>query len=263
LFRLSKLNAEEKLCGIATCSAGNHGKAVAYAARSLGMRPTIYVPRNVDETKYNAMLALGAEVHRSCHIGYDDTECWALQEALEQGKTFISAFDDHHIMAGNGGSLAAETLVDLPEACNYLLPVGGGGLAAGFAYYMKEKNPKAGIICCQHELSPALKISLDKGYAVTRLPPVETVAGGIEGGIGQKPFEVLHKRVDRVVLLSEEEICQAVRWMLVAHQYLVEPSAAVTVAACLTGKVGPLSGATAIVLSGRNVDVSTVRRILE
>src|SRR6266498_5173936 len=115
LFRLSLLSEEEKRAGIATCSAGNHGKAVAYAARSLGLIPTIYVPASVDESKYRAMVDLGAEVVRSEFPGYDETEQWALKEAARAGKVWISAFDDEAIMAGNGGTLGLEILEDAPQ----------------------------------------------------------------------------------------------------------------------------------------------------
>ena len=235
---------------------------MAFAGRETGISARVYVPRDVDESKYRAMLALGAEVLRSEFVGYDDTEAWAREEASRDGRVFLSAFDDDDVMAGNGGSLAIETLEQLPEARAFLLPVGGGGLSAGFTFWVKERRPDSLFVGCQHELSPALKLSLEQGRAVTRLPAVETVAAGLEGGIGSRTFEVLRTRVDRVALVSEEEIFEAVRWMLERHQYLIEPSAAVTVAACLTGKCGQLPGNAVVVLSGRNVSVRTVRRIL-
>jgi threonine dehydratase len=262
LFRLSLLSEDEKLAGIATCSAGNHGKAVAYAARSLGLVPTIFVPSSVDESKYRAMVALGAEVVRSEFPGYDDTEQWAIEQAERTGKVWISAFDDEAIMAGNGGSLALEILEDAPDARGFLLPVGGGGMSAGLAFAVKEKLPDATVVGCNHELSPALALSLERGHAVTRLPAVETTAGGIEGGIGRKTFEILRSRVDRVALVSEREIFEGVRWMLEEHQHLIEPSAAAAVAACLTGKAGRFDGPVVVVISGRNVSLETLRRIL-
>jgi threonine dehydratase len=261
-FRMSKLTEVEKAAGIATCSAGNHGKAVAYVARRLGVPARIYVPSNVDQSKYRGMVALGAEVLRSRFFGYDETEAWAKEEAAKNGRVFLSAFDDDAVMAGNGGSLAAEVLEDIRQARVFVLPVGGAGMAGGFAFYTKEKLSDALLICCQHEGSPALKLSLEQGRAVTRLPGFQTAAGGLEGGIGEMGFEILRPRVGRVALLSEEEIFQAVAWMLDEHQYLIEPSAAVTVAACLTGKIGKLDAPAVVVLSGRNVDVTTVKKIL-
>jgi len=262
LFRLSLLSEDEKLAGIATCSAGNHGKAVAYAARSLGLVPMIFVPSSVDESKYLAMVDLGAEVVRSEFPGYDETEQWAIERAAGAGRVWISAFDHEAIMAGNGGTLGLEILEDSPQAREFVLPVGGGGMAAGLAYAVKDRFPGSRIVGCNHELSPALALSLERGHAVTRLPAVETSAGGIEGGIGAKPFAVLRSRIDRVALVSEAEIFQGVRWMLEKHQYLIEPSAAAAVAACLTGKAGKFDGPAVIVISGRNVSLRTLRKIL-
>jgi threonine dehydratase len=262
LFRLSLLSEDGKLAGIATCSAGNHGKAVAYAARLLGLVPTIFVPSSVDESKYRAMVDLGAEVVRSEFPGYDETEQWALEQAARAGRVWISAFDDEAIMAGNGGTLGLEILENAPQAREFVLPVGGGGMAAGLTYAVKNRLPGSRIVGCNHELSPALALSLERGHAVTRLPAAETSAGGIEGGIGAKTFAVLRSRIDRVALVSEEEIFQGVRWMLEKHQYLIEPSAAAAVAACLAGKAGKFRGPAVVVISGRNVSLSTLGRIL-
>jgi threonine dehydratase len=193
------------------------------------------------------MVALGADVRRSEFPGYDDTEAWAREEAARLGMPFISAFDDYDVMAGNGGTLALECLEQMPDAGTFLLPVGGGGLSAGFAFVARGKH----LIGCQHELSPALRLSLDKGEAVTKLPAVETIAGGIEGGIGALTFEVLKDKINEVALVSEEEIRQATRWMLEEHQYWIEPTSAVTLAACLSGHV-QLRGPAMILVCGRN-----------
>lgn len=261
-YVLSRLSADERQRGIVTCSAGNHGKAVAVMARALGIPAEIHVPRDVDQAKYQAMLALGARVVRSEFEGYDDTEQVARAEAARSGRPFLTAFDDVRILAANGGTLAAEVLEDCPEARTFLLPVGGGGLAGGFAYVARTALADGRVIGCQHEGSPALALSLERGHAVVRLPPLATTAGGLEGGIGRVGFEVLRTRVDGVALISEAEIFDAVRFMLDRHQYLIEPSAAVTVAAILTGKAGRLASPTVAVISGRNVALPTLRRIL-
>jgi len=261
-FVLLKLSDDERRRGIVTCSAGNHGKAVAFVSRELGVPAEIHVPGSVDESKYQGMLALGANVVRSRFDGYDETEQLARQEAARTGRRFISAFDDELILAANGGTLAAETLEDCLTARTFLLPVSGAGLAGGFAFYAKTALPDCRIIGCQLALSPALALSLERGEAVLSLPPIVTTAGGLEGGIGQTGFDVLKSRVDGVALITEEEIFEAVRFMLDKHQYLIEPSSAVTVAAILTGKAGRLDSPVAAVISGRNVALATIRRIL-
>jgi threonine dehydratase len=105
-------------------------------------------------------------------------------------------------------------------------------------------------------------MSIEAGHAITKLPAVETLAGGVEGGIGALAFGVLGPLVDQVALVSESEILDAVRWMLDHHQYLIEPTAAVTIAACLSGKIDELDRPTVIVISGRNVSTNTVKKIL-
>ena len=261
-FRLLRFSASERAAGVVTCSAGNHGKAIAYVARELGMPATVYVPRSVDESKYRGILALGAEVVRSDFDGFDETEALARKASDGTARLYVSAYDDFRILAANGGTLAAEVLEDAPEARTFLVPVGGAGLSGGFAYYAKERLAGSRIIGCQHALSPALALSLEKGEAVTRLPPVETTAGGLEGGIGRTGFEVLKDRIDGVALLTEEDIFDAVRFLLSQHQYLMEPSSAVTVAAIRTGKAGTLGSPAVAVISGRNVALATIRRIL-
>jgi threonine dehydratase len=261
-FRLLALSDAERRLGVVTCSAGNHGKAVAYVARELGVPATIYVPRSVDESKYRGIVALGAEARRSDFDGFDETETLAREAAAKSGRPYVSAYDDDRILAANGGTLAAEVLEDAPSARSFLLPVGGAGLAGGFAFYAKERLPGCRLVGCQLESSPALALSLEKGEAITRLPPVATTAGGLEGGIGRTGFGVLRTRVDAVALLTEDDIFDAVRFLLAEHQYLIEPSSAVTVAAILRGKSGPLSTPTVAVISGRNVALSTVKRIL-
>jgi threonine dehydratase len=118
------------------------------------------------------------------------------------------------------------------------------------------------FIGCQHALSPALRLSLDAGRAITKLPAVDTLAAGVEGGIGALSFPVLAPFVDRVALVTEDEILEAVLWMLVHHQYLIEPTAAVALAACLSKKIGELSTPAVVVITGRNVSIETARKIL-
>ena len=262
LFRISRLTSDQRRDGVVTCSAGNHGKAVAYAARDAEVRATICVPRLVDRAKVEDMIAWGAEVRVSDFDGYDDTEDWARELARSEGRVFLSAFDDYDVMAANGGTVAMEVLEDAPGARTFILPVGGGGLGAGFAFWAKQRLGDATIIACQHELSPALPKSLEEGRAITKLPAVETMAAGVEGGIGALTFSVLGGLVDRVALVSEREILEAVRWMMEHHHYLIEPTAAVAVAACLSGRVGSISQPAAIVITGRNVGIGRVKRIL-
>lgn len=262
-FALSRLSQAERRRGVITCSGGNHGKAVAYVAKQLGIPARIHVPKSVDDAKFHAMRRLGADVVRSKFDGFDDTEEIARRDAERNGRTWISAYDDPVILAANGGTLAMEVLRQWPEARTFVLPVGGGGLGGGFAYVVKKRFPTSRFIACQHVDSPALKLSMERGEAVTRLPAVETTAGGLEGGIGRTGFSVLQSLVDDVALITEKEIFDAARWMLEHHQYVMEPTSAVVIAALVTKRVPRFKTPTLVVISGRNVALKTLRRILE
>lgn len=256
LFYLSTLKESEEVAGV---SAGNHGLGLAYSAKHFKLPCTIFVPKGVDQAKFDKIKSLGAKVIRSDFIGYDDTITWAKEEAKKRGLHLISAFDDEKIMAGNGGSLALEIQNDLPQVQNWIVPVGGGGLAAG----MVVAAPEVRFIACQHINSPGLKLSLEKGYPVMHLPAIKTLAGGIEGGIGEHCFSYLKDRVKDVVLITEDELIEGVRFMLKTHQYLIEPTAAVVMAACLFKKLPVLKGPTVIVLTGRNVAYETLASLIE
>ena len=198
MFRLSQLNETEKLAGVVTCSAGNHGWAVAYAARLLEIPATVYLPAEVDESKERGIASLGATVVRSKFPGYDNTEAFALSQAKALNLTFVSPYDDFAVMAANGGTLAREILEVVPGIRTFLTPVGGGGLAAGLGFYIKSIFPDSPLVACQHLDSPALKLSLERGEAVTELPPIRTLAGVIEGGIGTLTFSDASKSVKAI-----------------------------------------------------------------
>jgi len=247
---------------LATCSAGNHGEGVAWAARDLGIRATIFVPKSVDAAKLEAMRALGANVETSAFDGYDDTERWALGETDRRGLPFLSAYDDDRVMAGNGGSVALEIAGQVPDATTFVMPVGGGGHSAGFVFATAARLPEAQFVLCQHEHSPALAQSLERGEAVTELPGIETLASGLEGGLGARTFEVLRPHALGFALVSEAEIRGAMRWMAARHQYLIEGSAAAGIAACFQKGFPTPKGPTVVFISGRNIALETLRGVL-
>jgi len=261
-FRLSRLTDTERSLGVVSCSAGNHGKALATAARQLSVKATIYVPSTVDGAKLAGMRAQGAHVVLARSPGYDEAEIEARAFALPQRLPFVSAFDDPDVIAGNGGSLGLELLEQLPDLRTVITPISGGGLAAGLALALEAREPPIEIVACQHRGSASFALSLERGQAVTAMPPLDTLAGGIEGGIGVNTFAILQHRVRRVALVDEVQLYRAVRWVLAEHQYLIEPSAAAVVAACLEEDLGPLTGPVAVILSGRNVSTDSLGKVL-
>ncbi len=267
LYGLHRL-MQEGHTQVATCSAGNHGRGLARAARLLGAEATIFVPSSVDPAKLAGMLADGATVETSPWPGFDRTEAWAMEVCREQGLPYLSAYDDVDIMAANGGSVALEVDTQLPAGpLTCVMPVGGGGHAAGFVRAMQELRPGSRFVAAQAAASPALARSLAQGSAVTRLEGPATLAHGLEGGLGAKSFEILRDAIHHVALVEEDAIRGAVRWMAAEHQLMIEASAAVAVAACLAADVpvaaGTLDDSNPVVvfISGRNVALETFLEI--
>lgn len=261
LFYLSTLTEEQKEKGVACCSAGNHGLGVAYAAHFARIPCVVYVPKQADEAKKRKIKKLGATVIESEYHGYDETLAWALTQVRSTQQHFISAFEDELIMAGNGGTIASEIFEDLPDVANVLFPVGGGGLGGGLSYYLKHMNSNIHLIGCQHRDSPALKLSLEQEKAITFMPAIETIAGGLEGGLGARCFDILKNHISETSLITEEEVRNAVCWLLQHHQHLAEPSAVAGLASCLSRKFS-LKGKTVILLTGRNVAFSTLQKVI-
>ncbi|MFT5142936.1 MAG: threonine dehydratase [Rhodothermales bacterium] len=256
-FALARLN-QAGVRTAATCSAGNHGVGMAYAARALGMRVQIYVPREVDPAKVMLLESLGADVVKSALDGFDETELWAMDQISRDGLPFVSAYDDEVVLAGNGGTLMREMRRQVPGLHTVVVPVGGGGMSGGIA--LSDAAPSR-LVAAQTAASPALALSLERGKAVTRLKAADTLAGGLEGGIGETGFAALRGSVSQVVQVSEPALKHAVRWMLAEHRFLIEPSSAVPIAACLDPGI-EVEGETVVVISGRNIGIETLKRIL-
>lgn len=262
LLRVAEMRPGERRRGVAACSAGNHGWALAWAGREAGVPVTVYLPSTADPSKRRGIEALGAGVVETPFPGFDGAERFALARSGEKGSVYVSAFDDPVVMLGNGATLAWEVLEDVPVVDTWVVPVGGGGLAAGLVAGMCAIGRSFRLAGCQHAGSPSLKLSLERGEAVTEMPPLETTAGGVEGGIGRRAFSIIRDHIAEVALVTEAEILGALRWCLAEHRYLIEPAAAVPLAACLTGKIRRPAGPVMVVLTGRNVSSERLAGIL-
>ena len=247
---------------VAACSAGNHGKGLAFAGRELGVGVVIYVPAGVDPSKLSAMRGLGAEVHVSEFPGFDESEALALEEAERHGIPYISAYDNPLVMAGNGGTIADEVAIQVSEARSFVMPAGGGGHAAGFAFRMESLRAGCSFILCQHAGCPALRLSMQTGEAVRRMPPVETLASGLEGGFGENTFSVLRNRVTQICESDERSLRQAMAWMYREHGLRIEGSSAVAVAALLSGNEIMGEGEVVLFVSGGNIDDSAFDSVI-
>ncbi len=246
---------------VAAASAGNHGLGLAYAARLRGAAATIYVPSTVDAAKARGILALGATLVRSPHAGYDDTAAWGAERAANDGLSWVSAYEDPDIIAGNGGSLALEILDQVPDVDTIVVPTGGGGMLAGVVTAVLARRPAVRVVAVQHEGCPALAWSLARGQVVTHTEPFDTAAGGLEGGFGALNFEIVRGHVDTATV-SEAELFEAMRFLWDEHREVAEPSGAAAIAAVRAGRVdaGPR---TVVVVTGRNVARATLVRALQ
>jgi threo-3-hydroxy-L-aspartate ammonia-lyase len=249
--RLSVLDADERARGVVAFSSGNHGGAVALAASLLGIHAVVVVPATGPPVKLAAIEGYGAEIRR-----YDPAterrEEVAAGLAQERSLTMIRPFDDYDIMAGQG-TLGVELAEQAGELDLVLVPIGGGGLAAGVSTAVKTLLPRAAVVGVEPAGADDTRRSLRAGRRVT-LDTVDTIADGLRASQpGELTFEVNRRLLDDVVAVDEAAIVEAMRFCFTRLKVVVEPSGAVPLAALLTGAV-PAGGRTAVVLSGGNVD---------
>jgi threonine dehydratase len=261
LNKLLTLSEDERARGVIAFSSGNHAQGVALAARMTGTSALILMPTDAPSLKLAATRGYGAEV-----VFYDrqteDREERARELVEKTGRVLVPPYDDHAIMAGQG-TAALELLEDAPELDALLTPIGGGGLMAGCSTAAKALRPSIAVFGVEADTANDTWLSLRKGERV-KIEPPPTIADGIRNlSPGALSFPVLQRHLTDVLLVSDEEIKQAVRFLLLRVKILVEPTGAVPVAALLAGKVPLAEGArVGVVLSGGNVDPTTLADIL-
>jgi threonine dehydratase len=245
--------------GVATISAGNHAQAVGWAAARAGISATVVMPANASPTKVRASEEYGAEVILQGTIfeAFD----LALEVAQDRGLTFLHAFDDPLIVAGQG-TVGLEIHEDVPDAATVVAPVGGGGLISGVALAMANLAPAVQVFGVEPHGACAMRKSLDEGEAV-RIESVDTIADGLGAPMaGELTFEVVRRHVEDVVLVSDDEIREAMAFILERTKLLVEPAGAAGVAALMAGRIPLADGPVVAVLSGGNVDLDRLPDLL-
>ena len=245
--------------GVVTISAGNHAQAVAWSAARAGISATVVMPANASPTKVRASEEYGAEVILQGTIfeAFD----LALEVAQDRGLTFLHAFDDPLIIAGQG-TVGLEILEDVPDVATVVAPVGGGGLISGVALAIANLAPGARVFGVEPHGACAMRKSLDKGEAV-HLESVDTIADGLGAPMaGELTFEVVRHHVEDVVLVSDDEIREAMAFVLERAKLLVEPACAAGVAALLAGRIPLADGPVVAILSGGNVDLDRLPDLL-
>ena len=259
-YKISCLSQEEKGRGVIACSAGNHAQGVAFAARDMGIPATICIPEGAPISKIEATRSYGAEVVLVPGV-YDDAYAEAVRLQKERNLTFIHPFDDECIIAGQG-TLGLEILEQLPDVDVILVPIGGGGLISGVAAAVKQLKPECRVIGVQAAGAPSMFHALRKQQVIT-LPKVDTIADGIKVKTpGQLTFDLCRRYVDEVVTVSENEIASAILSVLEKQKLVVEGAGAVSVAAAMYGKVDLQGKTVCALLSGGNLDVTMLERII-
>lgn len=259
--RLLQLSAQERARGVVTASAGNHGLAVAFHAERLGVPATIVMPEWAPLIKVTSARRRGAEVILHGE-NFDEARARATEVSAARGLVMVPAFDDDAVIAGQG-TLGLELLEQCSGMDAVIVPVGGGGLIAGVALAVKARRPDVRIIGVQSEALPAMRRALEDGRRV-EVPAAATIADGIAVRVvAERTLDVARKLVDDVVTVSEEEIANAILLLLEIEKTVVEGAGATPLAALLNRQLD-LAGATVVlVLSGGNIDVTMLSRIIE
>jgi len=261
LNRLLTLTPEEAQRGVIAASAGNHGMAVAYHSRRLNIASTIVMPMSAPLIKVTRVRQYGATHVLSGH-DYDGALAEALRLSEERKLTFVSAFNDPWIVAGQG-TIGLELYEQNPDLDAVVVPVGGGGLIAGVALALKTLMPKIRIIGVQAEAVPSMKAALANG-APAQIPPATTIADGIAvRAVGATPFELVKSYVDEIVTVSEREIANAVLLLLEIEKTVAEGAAAVPLAALINKKLSLANKNIGLIVSGGNIDMNLISRIIE
>jgi len=257
---MMNLIQNKKNRGVVTCSAGNWAQAVAYAARISNIRSVIVMAEQASPIKIEATKGYGAEV-AIFGKNSNDVAAKAREIAQQEGLTFLSPFEDEDLIAGHG-TIGLEILKEKPDAEVIFCPVGGGAFISGIALAIKEKNPKVKIIGVEPLNANTMWLSLQENRIVEK-EHVDTIADGLAlKKPGEKPFQIVKKYVDDIVLVNEDEIKKAVVFLLERAKLLVEPSGAVSVAAIMTDKVSMKNKEAVAILSGGNLDLDKLKDFL-
>ena len=260
-YKISQLSDEEKSHGVIACSAGNHAQGVALAATKSGISSLICLPENAPLSKVEATKGFGAEV---CLVPgvYDDAYNKALELKEKHGYTFVHPFDDENVIAGQG-TIGLEILNELDDLDAVIVPIGGGGLIAGIAFAIKSLRPSVKVYGVQAAGAPSMYYSIKDGQIGT-LESVSTIADGIAvKRPGDLTYELVSKYVDDIATVTEDEICAAILKLIEKQKMIAEGAGAVSVAAAMFNKF-PIQGKKVVsVISGGNIDVTSLSRVIE
>ena len=261
LNRLMTLTKEETAKGVITASTGNHGLGVAHASKLLGISAKVVFPLEASEVKKGKMERAGVEVIQD--VGYEDVEPYARKLAKERGLTYVSPYNDSEIVAG-AGTTGLEILEQLDDIDVVIVPIGGGGLISGIATAIKAKNPSIQIVGVQSEVSPEVYESWVAGHWV-EADESDSLAQGLMGGVESDSItlDIIQEQVDRVVLVKESSIRQAMRLLYENEGLLIEGAGAASTAALLENAKEFEGKKVVLVLSGGNIGEDEMHSLLK
>jgi threonine dehydratase len=259
--RISAMSAEQRERGVVAASAGNHAQGVALAAQMLGVPATIYMPIDASMAKVEATRGYGATIEFA-GVTFDDAQQAARDHAEREGSTFVSAFDDERIIAGQG-TLGLELLDQVPDCDVIVVPCGGGGLLGGVALAVKTLRPATRVIGVQAAGCAAMVRSIEHG-AIEAAVRAQTIADGIAvKRPGELTFPLVARYVDEMVAVTDEEIVETISLLLERHKLLVEGAGAAGAAALHGGELHDLEGRrVVVVLSGGNIDLPLLQSVI-
>ena len=259
--KLLCMTEKQRAKGCVAASSGNHGAAVSYAMNSLGIKGIIFVPEHTSTTKVAAISRFGSEVS---FFGTDglDTENHARKYALDNNLEYLSPYNDIDVICGQG-TCGIEITNQLPKADAVFIAVGGGGLISGVSLYLKSFNSGIRIVSCQPEASALMTESVNAGK-ILHLPSKKTLSDGTVGGIESEAitFQLCSDLVDSYVVVSEEDIGQAMRSFIDSHHMLIEGAAGVAIAGCLAKKEEYLGKNIVVIICGGNISRETLKQVI-
>ncbi len=260
-YKIAMLSHEEKAKGVIACSAGNHAQGVALAATKNSIKSIICLPDSAPISKVEATKGFGAEVClvKGC---YDDAYKKALELKESMGYTFVHPFDDENVIAGQG-TIALEVLNELDDIDAIVVPVGGGGLISGIAYTAKQIKPSVKVYGVQVAGAPSMYNSI-KDKKIECLDTVQTIADGIAvKQPGENTFKYVKKYVDDIALVTDDEVSSAILALIEKQKMIAEGAGAAAVAAVMFGKFDLKGKKVVSIVSGGNIDVTSLSRVIE
>jgi threonine dehydratase len=262
LNKVLKLPAEDKKAGLITASTGNHAQGFARALTISGDRGTVYLPTNAAPAKVEALGCYSAELE-FYGSGCLETEMHAKAVAADKGMLWVSPYNDREVIAGQG-TIAMEIAEKLDRVDVLLACIGGGGLISGISSWFKANRPETKIIGCLPENSPEMYLSMKEGEVVVIDDPLETLSDGSAGGLekGAMTFDICRENVDDYILVSEEEIAAALRFMVHKHHKIVEGAAGVAIASFLKEAKRFEGLNVVIIVCGANISTQKLTEVL-